>query len=98
MPAQVLTESNLKAEDAIFSEKVLAGDPWMKELKAGQVLRILDLEGNQAADTMFFSAKNPDERYSPMDTIREQGNIYLTTGTKLLSTEDNVMLTIVADT
>ena len=98
MPAQVLTESHLKAEDAIFSEKVLAGDPWMKELKAGQVLRILDLEGNQAADTMFFSAKNPDERYSPMDTIREQGNIYLTTGTKLLSTEDNVMLTIVADT
>jgi len=98
MQAQVLTESKLKVENAIFSEKVLAGDPWMKELKAGQVLRILDLGGNQAADTMFFSASNFDERYSPVDTIREQENIYLTTGTKILSTEDNIMLTIVADT
>ncbi|HEY5956013.1 MAG TPA: urea amidolyase associated protein UAAP2, partial [Polyangiaceae bacterium] len=57
-----------------------------------------DLEGNQAVDTLFYATRDPSERYSATDTIREQGNIYLSAGTKLLSTEGNVMLTIVADT
>ena len=62
---------------------------------SGETLRIVDLEGNQAADTLFFNADDPRERYSAADTIREQGNIYLTTGTKLLSTCCQPMLTIV---
>ena len=60
--------------------------------------KVLDLEGNQAVDTLFYSAENPVERYSTVDTIREQGNVYLTAGTSLLSTEGNVMLEIIADT
>ena len=57
-----------------------------------------DLEGNQAVDTIFYNAHDYSDRYSAQDTIREQGNIYLTTGSRLLSTEGNVLLTIVADT
>lgn len=98
MKAQRLVESLRDQNMAILREKVLAGDPWMKIVKKGQVLRILDLEGNQAVDTMFFNAVNIRERYSAVDTIREQGNIYLTTDSQLLSTEGNVMLTIIADT
>lgn len=98
MKAQRLVESLRDPDMAILREKVLAGDPWMKIVKKGQVLRILDLEGNQAVDTMFFNAVNIRERYSAVDTIREQGNIYLTTDSQLLSTEGNVMLTIIADT
>jgi len=67
-------------------------------VKKGQTFRILDLEGNQAADTLFYNADDPTERYSAVDTIREQGNVYLTTGSKLVSNENNVMLEIVADT
>ena len=70
----------------------------MQTLDVGEVFRILDLEGNQAVDTLFYSAENPVERYSTVDTIREQGNVYLTAGTSLLSTEGNVMLEIIADT
>ena len=47
---------------------------------------------------MFYSAADPTERYSAMDTIREQGNVYLSAGTKLLSNEGRVLLEIVADT
>jgi hypothetical protein len=77
---------------------VLAGDPWMGVVRAGQLLRIIDLEGNQAVDTLFYNALDPHEHYSAQDTIRAQGNIYLTTGTTLLSNRGTALLRIVDDT
>jgi len=94
----MIVESAKQPDNAIYSQVIPAGDYWMKTLKAGQTLRITDLEGNQAADTLFYSADDPSERYSAMDTIREQGNIYLTAGTVLMSNLGNPMLDIVADT
>lgn len=94
----MIKESQLKKEDAIYTEEVAAGDYFIKVVNKGQTFRILDIGGNQAADTLFYNANDPGERYSAMDTIREQGILYLTTGTKLLSNETNVMLEIVADT
>jgi urea carboxylase-associated protein 1 len=94
----MLTESTLKADVAISRTLIDAGDYFIGVVKAGQTLRILDLEGNQAADTLFYSAKDPSERYSAMDTIREQGNVYLTTASVLRSNENTPMLEIVADT
>ena len=94
----MIKESVYKADDAVFREVVPAGDYWMQVVKAGQTFRILDLEGNQAADTLFYNANDPSERYSAFDTMREQGNVYLTAGTKLLSNEGNVLLEITADT
>ncbi|MEC8104598.1 MAG: urea amidolyase associated protein UAAP2 [Pseudomonadota bacterium] len=94
----MLTESTLKADGAISRTLIDAGDYFIGVVKAGHTLRILDLEGNQAADTLFYSAKDPSERYSAMDTIREQGNVYLTTGSVLRSNENTPMLEIVADT
>ncbi len=94
----MIKQSNLVPEQAVYREVILAGDYWMHEVKAGQTFRILDLEGNQAADTLFFSAEDPSERYSAIDTIREQANAYLTAGTKLISNLGNTMLEITADT
>ena len=94
----MIKESELVVEQASFKERVLAGDYFMKVVKKGQTFRILDIGGNQAADTLFYKAEDPAERYSAVDTIREQGNVYLTTGSKLLSNDNNVMLEIVADT
>ena len=93
-----LTESTFRPDDAQFRQVVPAGDPFMKVVRKGQTFRILDLEGNQAVDTLFYNAEDTEERYSANDTIRAQGNLYLTTGTKLLSNEGNVMLEITADT
>ncbi len=94
----MIKESALVADNAVARDIVPAGDYLMKVVKKGQTFRILDLEGNQAADTLFYNADDPTERYSAMDTIREQGNVYLSAGTKLMSNECNVMLKIVADT
>ncbi|HCA37698.1 MAG TPA: urea carboxylase [Gammaproteobacteria bacterium] len=94
----MIVPSKRIAEQASYRKVVPAGDYWMEPLQQGQTLRILDLKGNQAADTLFFSLADPTERYSAMDTIREQGNIYLTAGTTLVSNFGNPLLNIVADT
>jgi urea carboxylase-associated protein 1 len=93
----MLKESTLTPGAAAYRETIPAGDYWIKRVAKGQIFRIVDLEGNQAADTLFFSADDPAERYSAVDTIRAGGNVYLGLGTKLMSTENNVMLEIVAD-
>jgi uncharacterized protein len=93
-----LIESSLDPQHAVHREIVGAGEPWMGTVKAGQYFRILDLEGNQAVDTLFYRADSIEERYSAQDTIRAQGNIYLSAGTPLLSNEGNTLLTIVSDT
>lgn len=94
----MIKESSFDPKEAVYREVVEAGDYWMQVVKKGQTFRILDMEGNQAADTLFYNANDPSEHYSAMDTIREQGNVYLTAGSKLLSDEGNLMLTITADT
>lgn len=98
MPEAVLVTSPRVPEQAIFSEDVRAGHSFVYEIKRGQFVRIVDLEGNQAVDTLFYNAHDYSDRYSAQDTIRGQQNIYLTTGTKLISSARNVLLTIVADT
>ena len=91
-------ESNLDPSHASFRHVIPAGDYWSRKLSARETLRIVDLEGNQAADTLFYDALNPENRYSASDTILQQQALYLTTGTQLMSTEGDILLTIVADT
>jgi len=84
--------------NTIYSKVIPAGDYWSHVIKAGQTLRIVDCEGNQAADTMFYSLADTNERYSAQDTINYQNNVYLTTGSKLISNLGNPLLTITDDT
>lgn len=94
----MIKESTLSPDAARYRKVVGAGDYWMQVVNKGETFRILDLEGNQAADTLFFNADDSAERYSASDTIREQGNIYLSAGSVLLSDMCRPMLTITADT
>lgn len=94
----MLTESKRSINDASYRKVIPAGDFWLHEIKKGETLRIIDLEGNQAADTLFYDAHNPENRYSASDTIQHQAALYLTTGTQLISTRGDVLLSIVADT
>ena len=93
-----LVESPLEPAAAVHDEVLPAGEPWVHVVRRGQRFRIVDLEGNQAVDTLFYAAADHSERYSASDTIRAQNNLYLTTGTRLMSTAGRPLLTIVADT
>lgn len=94
----MIKESNLSLENAVFKKDVAAGDYFFHIVKAGETVRIIDLKGNQAADTLFYNANDVTERYSAMDTIREQGGLYLTTGSQLKTNLNRTLLEIVADT
>ena len=91
-------KSSREAADAVYDYALPAGEGWMYELEPGQVLRMVDTEGNQAADTLFYDAEHPEDHYSAVTTISGQANVYLTTGSKLLSESGKELLEIVADT
>lgn len=93
-----LTASDKQPEDAVFRHVIPAGEPYLCEVKAGQTVRLLDLEGNQAVDTLFYNARNLRERYDPQRTLRHQNSIYLSTGTVLYSNQGQALLSITADT
>lgn len=75
---------------------VPARAPWLHHVAAGQTLRIVDLEGNQAVDFLLYSAVDDSERYSAQDTVAAQGNLFLREGTVLRSNEGRAMMTIAA--
>ena len=93
-----LQPSPLQEADAVLNQRHPAGEPILFTVSQGQTLRIVDLEGNQAADVIFYSADDLAEHYSATDTMLQQGGIYLTTGSVLMSNEGRPMLTITADT
>lgn len=75
---------------------VPARAPWLHHIEAGQTLRIVDLEGNQAVDFLLYATADDAERYSAQDTVAAQGNLFLRKGTVLRSNEGRAMMTIAA--
>jgi uncharacterized protein len=81
-----------------LDEVVPARAPWTGELAAGERLRIVDLEGNQAVDFLVYDLHDPDLRYDAAATMAAQRNIFLTTGSVLRDGEGQALLTVVDDT
>ncbi|HEX3545467.1 MAG TPA: urea amidolyase associated protein UAAP2 [Mycobacterium sp.] len=85
----------------VSDEVVKACARWSAILKAGQTLQIIDLQGNQAVDTLFWGVTgnqvDPNLRYSAQTTITAQRNIFLTTGSVLRAADDTALMTIIAD-
>ena len=92
------TELAFDPATAVLDTVVDAGDGFLGRIPAGGTFRIVDLHGNQAVDTLFYDADDVDNRYSAFDTVREQGAVYLTTGSRLLSVRLDVLATITDDT
>ena len=90
-------EATLPPGRVILDEVVPARAPWSAVIEAGQLLSIVDLEGNQAVDTLLYDAHDTSERYSVPDTIVAQGNVYLGEGSVLMSSAGRPLMTIVAD-
>ncbi len=80
----------------IHDEIVPARAPWLHRVKAGETLRVVDLEGNQAVDFLLYATHDDAERYSAQDTIAAHANIFLRTGSVLRSNEGRPMMTITA--
>jgi urea carboxylase-associated protein 1 len=76
---------------------VPARAPWSSVVRAGETLTITDLHGNQAVDFLVYDAHDTSVRYSAPDTIHAQGNLFLTTGSVLLSNEHTPLMTVTAD-
>ena len=80
---------------------VPARAPYSAVLKKGEVMRIIDLEGQQAVDALFYNAHDTSERYSAQDTLAAQaaqgGRYDLAGGSVLISNELRPMVKIVAD-
>ena len=91
-------ESDRRIEDACFEVTAYAGEGKMLLLKKGQVLRLIDVEGNQSGDVQIYTAHDTSERYSAQNTITAQANSMIELGTVIRSNEDNPMLTVIADT
>jgi uncharacterized protein len=82
----------------VLDEIVPATRPWGHVVHQGEILRLVDLHGQQAVDFLCFDATNPADRYSATNTIKVRGNIYIGNGTVLYSDSGAALFTIVADT
>ena len=75
-----------------------AGGRFSFRLEPGDLLRIVDLQGQQAVDFLAYAAQLPVDRYNAANTMKINGNIYLGKGAKLYSDRAQVLLTIIDDT
>lgn len=89
-------ERNL--DEGVLDTVAYAGEGKMLSLKKGQVLRLIDVEGNQSGDVQIYNAHDTAERYSAQNTITAQSNSMIELGTTILSNDGNPMMTVVADT
>ncbi len=67
------------------------------ELKKGQRLRIIDIEGEQVADLMCFSFSDSEESLSSGRSTDYNGKLFLSNGDVLYSNRSNPLLTIETD-
>lgn len=82
----------------IHDEIVPAKAPWSQVIAAGDILKITDLEGQQAVDFLCYDANDTGDRYSTMNTIKVQGNVYIGLDTVLYSDSGKALMTVVEDT
>jgi urea carboxylase-associated protein 1 len=81
----------------IHRETVAPRAPWSRVLHAGEVLTIVDLDGNQAVDFLAYDAHDTSRAYSAQSTLQAQDSVFLTTGSVLRDNEYDPLLTVVAD-
>ncbi|HEY0120463.1 MAG TPA: urea amidolyase associated protein UAAP2 [Rhizobium sp.] len=91
------TSPSRRPDNAAQDHFIPAEAPFSTVVRKGQTVRIEDSYGQQAIDTLFYNASDYSERYSNQDTMREQGAAYISSGTRIISNEGRVMLTMTAD-
>ncbi|AWB95282.1 urea carboxylase [Agromyces badenianii] len=91
----ILDPAGPLADGSLVSDQTVAPlAPWSAVLRAGQILTIVDVGGNQSADFLVYNAHDTDERYSATDTLAWQGNAYLREGSVLRSNLGLPLMTV----
>ena len=75
-----------------------AREHWSGTMKSGQMMRIVDLEGEQGVDFLVYDAVDHFDRYAAADTMKINGRIFIQKDSVLYSINCNPLMTVVADT
>ncbi len=83
---------------AVYDRVIAARTPWSQIIRKGQTFSIVDLEGQQAVDTLFYAAHD----FSASATTRKErsqhrGSAYIGNGTRILSNRGRLMATMIGD-
>lgn len=84
--------------DPISDEVIPAKGHWAREMRAGELLRLEDIEGKQAIDLICYSLDDLREKFWAAHTAKLNGTIFVTAGHTLYSDKARPMMEIVADT
>ncbi len=84
--------------DILEDTVIAARSSWSRIVRAGEMLRIIDLEGKQAVDFLCWNANDLEDRYAAADTMKiNQTGIFITKGTTLFSVGLTPLFTITED-
>jgi uncharacterized protein len=83
--------------EVIHDEVLPARAYWHKRLSKGTVLRIVDLEGCQAVDTLIYDAGDTAIRYNAANTMKLASRVYLSKGCVLYDDLAQPLMTIIED-
>jgi urea carboxylase-associated protein 1 len=93
-----MTEQSLAPGEIVLDEVVPPGRPWGHRVVRGSMLRLIDLEGQQAVDFLCYDGVDPTDRYCATNTIKVQGQLFVDKGTVLYSDLGKALFTVVEDT
>lgn len=82
----------------ILDHVIPATTGWSRVVRAGETLRIIDVEGQQAVDFLCYDADDPADRYSAPNTLKVQGAAFIANGTILYSDSGKALLRVTEDT
>jgi uncharacterized protein YcgI (DUF1989 family) len=80
------------------SIRVPAGHGRTFTVKAGQIVKVIDTEGQQAADFVAICKDDPSEKLSPVHTRRALQSLFFKVGDELMSSRGKPLLRVIEDT
>ena len=93
-----MTEPSPPPGEILLDAVVPSGRPWGHRVANGDMVRLIDLEGQQAVDFLCYDAEDPTDRYCATNTVKVQGKLFVDKGTVLYSDLGNALFTVVEDT
>ena len=93
-----MTDASFPSGEVVLDAVVPPGRPWGHRVAEGDMLRLIDLEGQQAVDFLCYDAEDPTDRYCATNTIKVQGKLFVDKGTVLYSDLGKALFTVVEDT
>jgi len=72
------------------------GGSWSARLARGELVRFVDLEGQQAVDFLCYNARDVRDRYNAANTMKMAQNVYLNAGAVLYGEYATALMKIAA--